>query len=232
MKISKKMIAAVAAVALYFIFSHKSPSDQELRSKVVQLEGNGSLCSGEQVRAPSGIDYVVSAAHCGHLATNGSILVKTEDGRQMERRVIAEDIFSDLLLIEGIPNMKGLDIAQSSYNGEPVRTLTHGRGFPTYETKGILIASKKIKVPLFDIMSPEDEIKCNLPKHKIDENWFGKSCMLNVSEMATTALIAPGSSGGMVIDMSGKLVGVVSAGDSVFGYMVTLDDIHRFLANY
>lgn len=231
-KIKKLIAVGIIALALIIARPH-GPSNKEIMSKVVQLQGNGSLCSGEQVRAPSGVDYILSAAHCAHLATDGSIEVKTEDGRKMKRRVIAEDPMSDLLLIEGLPNLKGLDIAESVHRGQAVRTFTHGRGFATYETTGVIIEDKRIAVSVFDIMDDKALAKCkSMPKYVVDQGWFGMSCMLNVSETATTALVAPGSSGGMVLDASGKLIGVVSAGDSTFGYLVTLDHIKSFLANY
>jgi S1-C subfamily serine protease len=57
-------------------------------------------------------------------------------------------------------------------------------------------------------------------------------CFLKVVEVATTAKVVPGSSGGMVVDDVGDLIGVVSASNGDFGFLVRLQDIKNFLAKY
>jgi S1-C subfamily serine protease len=211
-------------------------SESYLYNRAVKLISIRGTCSGEQVRAPSGIDYILTAAHCLPLAQDGSITIITEDGRRMQRKVIAEDTRSDLLLLEGVPNLRGLDIADYSLPKEKVRTFTHGRGLDTYKTEGVLIQNIQLPVPLFAITSEGDIARCQMTKHRITDLDFGfmviKVCLLDVQETITTAMIVPGSSGGMVVDANGDLVGVVSAGDGFFGYLVRLEDIRIFIRNY
>lgn len=238
MKKSKKNIIsgiACLCLSLAMLLGHmrsSSKSNQWLRDRVVMLIGNGALCSGEQVRSPSGKDYILSAGHCHALADgNDNIEVITEDGRHLSRRVIQEDPMSDLLLLEGIPNLQGIDIAEHSRRFEHVRTFTHGEGHKTYKTEGDLIDEQHL-----DVLLGEASDKCDMPKEKIKTMQIFifeiKACVLSVNETITTAMIVPGSSGGMVVDDSGKLVGVCSASDSPFGALVRLKDIKAFLRNY
>lgn len=216
----------------------KSPSDSFIHNRVVKLVSERGACSGEQIEAPSGTSYVLTAAHCRILADSaGSIRVILEDGTKISRRVIAEDPNSDLLLLEGVPGLSGLKIASNSFQDEHVRTFTHGKARNTYQTEGRLIQNEVVQVILEIISSDEALSRCkSAPKYEVveAESFSGpvSVCLLSVRETVTTAFIVPGSSGGAVLDDSGRLLGVVSAGDDKFGFLVRRDDIERFLAGY
>lgn len=210
-----------------------STSDREIMSKVVKLDGNGHSCSGEQVKAASGKDYILSAAHCKVTQQGDSIEVITEDGKILQRRVIAEDKNSDLLLIEGLPGVSGLPLANSTGRFQAVRTFTHGKGLPTYKTEGRLIGETEVQIMVGPIANGAEEEACKaMPKNKVVGEAEIKFCILSVQEVATTASIVPGSSGGPIVDSDGALLGVASAKDDFFGYLVPLSDIKAFLKNY
>lgn len=233
---SPKYLIAIAMIALLLpgVNILARPSDNYLKSRVVKLYSSQGSCSGEQIKAPSGVSYILTAAHCRVLEENGSIKVETEDGRKLERRVLAEDEASDLLLLEGLPNMDGLPVAKKTYAAQHVRTFTHGRGLPTYRTDGVLIADRRISVPLYMISNDAEAERCtSQSKSKVlNLGFFGSYCILDVVETFTTAMILPGSSGGLVVSDAGELTGVVSAGDGVIGCLVTIEDIHHFIDNY
>ncbi len=218
-------VYSAITIADYFLTS----SDRYVRPNAVQLVGKGS-CSGEQIIAPSGRKYILTAGHCRDLNDGKpSITVKTEDGRTLERAIIAEDPNSDLLLLEGVPGVEGLSIAESYSPQQHVRTFTHGGGLPLYKTEGVLIGQKFINIPLYEINISQ----CGQQKNIIGKTEDGGDlCGLHVKEMVTTALVVPGSSGGIVVDDSGDLIGVVSATTGEFGLIVTIQDIKAFTRNY
>ena len=239
---TRSFLMALGGVSiLLFALFLKSPrfdytSDVDMHKVVLQLEGNGGKCSGEQIETDSGHEYVLTAAHCKNLQEDGSIQVTTEDGRTLMRRIIAEDQYSDLMLLEPVPDMKGIKLASSWERNQHIRTFTHGGGLPTYKTEGELIASMHIDFELWMIDSLESEDLCSKPKHAVKSvrTFFGdfKICALSANEVATTAMTIPGSSGGMAVDDNGRLVGVVSAGGRNIGFLVPLEAIQDFLYNY
>jgi secreted trypsin-like serine protease len=207
-------------------------TDKWIQGRTVQLTNGHGSCSGEQVTAPSGSTYILTAAHCLSIKDdNDTMLVTLENGDQLRRRVIAEDPKSDLLLLEGVPNMSGLKIASSIKRQEHVNTFTHGFAFKTYKTEGQIIDERMSVVQVNDILCTS-----NMPKYKKMSvpTIFGMMdlCAMATIDSVTTAMTVPGSSGGMVVNDSGELVGVVSAGDGAFGYLVTLSDIKNFIKGY
>jgi hypothetical protein len=211
------------------------PVDQAKKSSI-KLRGVNGSCSGVQIKAKSGQEYILSAGHCAHVGDGQSVIAETEDGRSLERRIIAEDRFSDLLLIEAIPNYPSLQLATEEHLGDKIDTFTHGNGLATYKTSGELIQYQEILVPIKEISSPEDAKKClESPKNRIQElEFFGlhaEICSLYLRGIVSTAKVVPGSSGGMVVK-GDKLVGIVSATDGNFGFFVSLQDLHRFSDNY
>lgn len=224
------------ALASLTVDSFVMTNDDYLFSRSVKLVGNGHACSGQQVKGDSGKDYILSAAHCHLLADKeGNIMTITQDGKEMMRRVIAEDSKSDLLLLEGIPNLKGLQIAKKLAYRQNVITVTHGKGLEAFKTIGAAIQAVPIKV----IVNPYNDL-CVGAKFKeetaiTDSNPFGipeKICVMEVAEIAFTAPSMPGSSGGMIVNENYELVSIVSAGDGVLTYGVQLSDIQNFIKNY
>lgn len=207
-------------------------SESYFRNRTLKLFSDHGSCSGEQVKAPSGQNYILTAAHCLILKDdNNSINVQTADGRVLSRKIIAEDAKSDLLLLEGLPGIDGLNIALSQSQGDSVRTFTHGFGFETYKTEGSIVDFHEALVEMGD-----EACLSGMPKYRtIEIEIFGFKipvCIMDTLDSVTTAMIVPGSSGGMVVNSWGNLVGVVSAGDGNFGYLVSLKDIHAFVDNY
>lgn len=233
----RAMLLTVGLMCIAYSLTGKS--DDYLRARVVKISNERKgMCSGEQVRAPSGQDYILTAAHCRPLETDGSMMITTEDGKTLMRKIIAEDDKSDLLLIEGIPNLEGLSIANDGYLKQHVRSFTHGNNFATWKSDGVLVDVKKIQFVINYIETPEEEAKCNSPKSEVQsiQTFFGmeiKVCVSNFYEVASTVFIVPGSSGGPIVNDDGELVAVVSASDGRgFTYFVLPADVRSFLHNY
>jgi hypothetical protein len=179
-------IVILSILTSHIVLSKPIPTERQLRNQVVKLISKSGTCSGEQVRAPSGIDYILTAAHCKNLDEGtGSIVVITEQGRIIKRKIIEEDPYSDLLLLEGVPNLVGMNIANSISKTQHVRSFTHGAGLDTYKTEGELIQYMLINIPIKQIEDPDKETGCTDPKHEIQtvdtyiwssDHVFLKSC--------------------------------------------------------
>lgn len=240
MKIKKvkkhwELWAAIGLLAVVVWAASAGPSDEQwLRARSVKLVSKDGSCSGQQVHADSGVDYILSAGHCHMLADkNGNIKVLTESGKELLRRVIAEDPQSDLLLIEGLPGLEGIPLAKHSAPNQHIRTFTHGAGLATYKTEGAIIQDMNIKILISPIFRPSDAEECAaVPKQALVDLGFIQACALDITETVASAQIIPGSSGGMAVDDSGALVGVASATDGKMGYFVRLSDIRAFVNSY
>lgn len=215
-----------------------SRSDSYIRDRVVKLTGEHAACTGEQVHSRHGANYILTAGHCKNLQdAQGFITAIDASGNRVQRRVIAEDPASDLLLLEGLPGLRGLDIGRSDAPPEHVRTFTHGGGRDTYTTEGMIVQYESTKVGIGAVTNSIEEAACvSAPKYKVEEfnTFFGpvRMCIMSVVESVSTAKIIPGSSGGPVVDDSGALVGVASASGDDFYYFVRLSDIEEFLKGY
>jgi S1-C subfamily serine protease len=227
-KLLNKKVSIAFAVALVMSSLLFSCNSINPRRSVVKLIGNGHKCSGEQVVVSSGHQYILTAGHCIVLANNlNTITVHTEDGRIIERSIIADDPNSDLLLLEGVPNLPALELANSDYPTEHVRTFTHGAGFETYKTEGELIEKHVIQIQMNLGVCVKD-----LPKYKNTIGALFPTCVFEAEFYITNARATHGSSGGLVVNDNNKLVGVISAGNDDFTLIVPIDSIHKFLDNY
>lgn len=235
----KKNVFLALCLIISGCATSNSFQEESLKSLSVQITNNGGSCSGEQVHAQSGHNYILTASHCkGLMGADGSFTIYKENGMKLKRRFIAEDPTSDLMLIEGLPGVKGLDIAFEYDRGQHVRTFTHGKSKPTYRTEGVLVGVEETSFVLEIIGDSSGEERCLAAGEKNSlknmDSIFGTTrvCAMTSDEMAITASVVPGSSGGMVVNDYGELVGVVSATDGYFGYAVLLKDIRRFMAAY
>lgn len=232
-RFKKTILLALSAIIFSLTLTATSnKSDDYIRSRVVKLVSEHGACSGEQVKGVSGMSYILTAAHCKGLIENGAIRAITEDGHELVRRVIEEDVNSDLLLLEGLPNLSGLDIAKAIGPRQQVRSFTHGRRLDTYETKGMTIQSLKVMIGGADSTPQEIEECEKMPKNKLVKSIFGQDCVIETVNTVVIMVTMPGSSGGPVVNSRGDLVGVVSGGDGVLSMLVSLQDIQKLLASY
>lgn len=209
-------------------------SDPYLRDRIVKLvNAEGSSCSGVEVKI-KGVVYTLTAGHCRELLDSaGQMTAIDEQKHEYPVKFVREDMHSDLLLLTGI-GKKSVEIADSAYSHEKVKAITHGHGWDAFRTDGELVQEELVMVPESIIHSQGELDQCKARQPKVvpmfDVTSGTTYCVLSVNETISTTYILPGSSGGPLFDMEGKIVGITSAATSedIFGRFVRLSDIQAF----
>lgn len=212
---------------------HLPKSEAEIRRNVVQLESSVGYCSGTQIHTSSGHEYILTAAHCEALAEDGYIKASFDGERAIPRRVIEASSESDLMLLEGLPNRHGLDIAEDNQVGDHLRSFTHGLHLLTHKSQGELIQFSKVPVMVSIVTTDEEAQQCEVkPKNKVIDALFFKVCALYIESIISDLKIHPGSSGGAVVNDVGELAGVAYASGEDFSLIVPVKDVQAFLKPY
>lgn len=217
--------------ALMLSVTKNLPKQEEyIRSRVIELKGNGALCSGIQVHSPKGGDYILSAAHCSELAKDGIIYASSDEHRFIPRHVVEIQSDTDLMLLEGMPDMKGIAIADAAPMHRVYQAYTHGNGQSTHRADGEYLEEKQIEVLKDIVMNDEEQKKCEAePKQRVADGIY---CVHEYTMVVTTIHVEPGSSGGPVVNNKDELTGIVSSANSYFSNMVPLHYIQAFLSAY
>lgn len=217
------------------LFVSGNSLDSRVRSSVVKLYSARGSCTGEEVQGfKTGLIYTLTAAHCRALFQDDAgnpllVYAQSQDGTVTPEYFVAEDPFSDLMLLTGV-NHNVLQVANTYNFPERVFSITHGMGFPAYKTSGQLLGDMKIQIPLFAIATSQDQLKCDgMPKYKTLETFFGDMCVLNTTEFASSDYVLPGSSGGALLNSDGQIVGVLTGSGSGISVWVELQDLQTFL---
>jgi len=167
---------------------------------VVTIAASGASGSGTgsgEVIKPGG--YILTNNHVISVAANGgSVHVMFSDGKTETATTTGRDPLTDLAVLKIAPPsaMKVISLGSSAVNvGQPVVAIGAPLGLSGTVTSGIISAlDRTVEVP--------------------GEN---DSTALLVSALQTDAAINPGNSGGALVDCSGHLVGVPTAGANVPG---------------
>ena len=165
---------------------------------MVTIQASGSsgsgTGSGEVIRDDG---YILTNNHVISVAANGgSVQVLFSDGKTVAATIVGRDPLTDLAVLKVAPpgNLKVIPLATAAPSvGEPVVAIGAPLGLSGTVTSGIVSAlGRTITVP--------------------GEN---DTAALLVSAIQTDAAINPGNSGGALVNCSGQLIGVPSAGASV-----------------
>ncbi len=229
-------LALIPLMILGGCLFQRASLSEKVRPHVVILTSDRGTCSGFHIETEKAT-YIMTAAHCKELQDESGYINAKDDemSAPLPVKVLAESAYADLLLLEALPDHRGLKLADSIEMHNMIASFTHGAGLDTYRTDGELIQRKQSEMGLFEINTAEDAERCeSAPKYKIVTfpTFFGifTVCAISAEFWVSTAQTVPGSSGGVLVDMNGDVVGVVSGGNEVFTLLVPLDQIEIFLA--
>jgi len=157
--------------------------------------GGSGTGSGEVIRSDG---YILTNNHVIAIAANGGkVEVMFADGTSVPATIVGRDVLTDLavLKVAQSDNLKviGLGSSDSVQVGQPVVAIGAPLGLSGTVTSGIVSAmDRTVEVPAEDDHSA-----------------------LLVSALQTDAAINPGNSGGALVNCSGDLIGVPTAGATV-----------------
>jgi putative serine protease PepD len=177
-----------------------TPVADQVIPSVVTIAASGSggsgTGSGEVIRSDG---YILTNNHVISVAANGgSVEVLFSDGQTAPATITGRDPQTDLAVLKVQPSSRQLKVialgsSKSVQVGEPVVAIGAPLGLSGTVTSGIISAlDRTVEVP--------------------GEN--DRSALL-VSALQTDASINPGNSGGALVNCSGQLVGVPTAGATV-----------------
>lgn len=183
---------SAAACSVTSVADTALPSVVTIKASGQSAAGTGS---GEVIRSDGYIltnNHVVSPAGAG-----GSVEVTFASGATVPATIVGRDILTDLAVLKVNPpsGLKAIALGSSASLrvGQPVVALGAPLGLSGTVTSGIVSAlDRTVEVPA--------------------EN---DSSALLVSAVQTDAAINPGNSGGALVNCSGQLVGIPSAGANV-----------------
>ncbi len=185
--------------------------------------------TGFQVIAPSGKQYTLTNAHiCKKQET---LIATTQSGVKTELKVIKIDKNHDLCIAEGIPVLRGLNLASELFKHEKVYLIGHPGLRPLTLQSGRYVDNYNIKL----------RTRCELDligtKRNV-ETFFGLKyvfCTKSFKTQHINVIAYGGNSGSPVVDVKGDVIGVLFAGSpsqNTSTYTVPLAYVHLFLANF
>lgn len=173
-------------------------ADKVLPSVVtIAVKGPSGSGTGSGEVLNSGGDILTNNHVIAAAASGGSIQVLFSDGSTESATIVGRDPQTDIAVIRVSPEKGIKPIAQGSSSsvqvGQPVVVLGAPLGLSGTVTSGIVSAlNRTVQVPA-----------------------EGDASALLVSAVQTDAAINPGNSGGAMVNCSGQLIGVPSAGAAV-----------------
>lgn len=185
--------------------------------------------TGFVVRTRSGARVTITNKHVCGLADKGKLLAD-QNGKRQPVKVLAKADKDDLCIVEPYMAAPGLTIAETSYINERISIHGHPLLAPVTVTYGKLQDRQDVSVAIDRVAEASE---CPAGTEARDAFWF-VYCIESYDSIVTDATSYPGNSGSPVIDIFGRVVGVVFAADtrSNKAIIVPLDRLQQLIQSY
>lgn len=237
----KSITKPIAALALLFVGSygvikapylHNEYIRRKVGSQVVKLtEKTGrSGGTGFALQMPSGEVLTMTNSHVCELERLGQIYASI-GRKKFPMTILEKSINADLCLLNGLPNMNGLEVAGGVEIGDVISVVGHPALMPLAVNSGELLGYQEVVVMADDGPCEKEE-----GMYKTVEGFFGPVCTEQFEAGLTTVVVLGGNSGSPVVDWKGDVVGVLFAGHgpegASWGVIVKLENLKEFIKNY
>jgi len=205
---SEKVRPAVVSIINFTNQALEELGDEELDEG--EFPYNTSMGSGVVFQKKDGKAYIITNAHV--LQDAGEVKAVLMDGTEKEAKLVGKDAVTDLAVLavdgEGIDSVVDVGHSNKLRVGEMVIAIGNPLGFGDSLTQGIVSSTKRI-IP----------VSINQ-----DGNYDWEQEVIQ-----TDAAINQGNSGGALVDLNGKLVGINSMkvadmGVEGIGFAIPIDD--------
>ena len=231
---------AIAFSIINFSDFHHSYIRNKVGSKVVKIvnpnKGGGT---GFHVKAKSGQTYILTNAHICEMSENGEPLQVTLEGSKqpMDRKIIFVSKKHDMCLMEAIPGVEGLSLANNVDIGDKITVVGHPNLRPLILSEGELIdKDSETQIVKYIIETEEQQNKCE-GKIATFMGFFGPVTVCLQADQAyqVAAITYPGNSGSPVVNKFGNVIGLLYAGRGNIvndAYLVKLEYLKELLELY
>lgn len=191
--------------------------------------------TGFAVRSPSsGKLYTITNAHVCNI-TDKPFLIAAKGQTRLRVQIIEVMDHADLCILQGLPYMKGLEVAGSIRLFDGVYVVGHPELQPINMTAGWV--RTRVLVPISYCQKAVNRARVMvLPDKRKGARAlfeFDASCIKEMDSIMTNNDSKPGNSGSAVLNEQGEVVGVLFAGDSNgTSLIVPLDYLKSLLSTY
>lgn len=214
----------------HYIYDYKGRS-------VVRLTQGFSGGTGFRVKVASGKNYILTNYHICMLGyETGYLRAEDYNGNRYRLNIIKPYLEHDLCLVEDVPGIPALSVANGVYPHEQVYLVGHPRLANLTMESGSVVSNDIIQL----VMPRPLYVACNgfdypSPWEKSLADRGLKLCLEDFSATHANIIAYGGNSGSPVLDDFGNVIGVLFAGSNkavTASYLVPLAHIQKFLAQF
>jgi S1-C subfamily serine protease len=177
----------------------------------VPSKGGGS---GFSTKAASGRIVIVTNEHVCAISEDGWMLIEHDNGLKSKKKILHIDDQHDLCVLEGDFRLPTLSIGDQPAKGDFHYIVGHPGGRALTVSQGEYIGNERVSL-LDNTAATREECKHKVIELNIIEQFiYGREfiCLKSFLSYSSSAVAYGGNSGSPVVDVYGKVIGVLFAG--------------------